>query len=58
VNSIKYIFDNAGNKTAAIVPIREFEELLDLAQDAIDVAEIESREGEEYFDWEEIKKEL
>ena len=58
MNVVKYIYDETGQRTAAIVPIKEFEELLDIAQDALDIAEIESRKDEESFSWEEVKKEL
>jgi len=51
----KYIVDDKGNKTAVVLPIDEYEELL---EDLHDLAIIAERKNEALIDFETVKKEL
>ena len=51
----KYIVDEEGNKTAVVLPIEKYEELL---EDFHDLAVIAERKEESTIDLEEIKKRL
>ena len=53
--STKFVTNNKGKKIAAIVPIREYEDLL---QDIYSAAIIERRKKEKKFPWEDLKKKL
>ena len=50
-----YIVDGKGKKTAVILPIERYEELL---EDLEDLAVMASRDGEPNIPWEEVKKRL
>ena len=50
--SVTYIVDKKGKKTAVILPIERYEELLE------DLAVIASRKHEPTYDWEDLKKKL
>ncbi|MDI6779009.1 MAG: hypothetical protein QME25_02260 [Bacteroidota bacterium] len=50
-----YIVDKKGKKTAVILPIERYEELL---EDLEDLAVIASRKTEPTYDWEDLKKKL
>lgn len=50
-----YIVDGRGKKTAVILPIERYEELL---EDLEDLAVIASRKSEPTFDWEDLKTKL
>ncbi|MBI1805534.1 MAG: hypothetical protein HYR76_00620 [Ignavibacteria bacterium] len=50
-----YIVDKKGKKTAAVVPIEKYEELL---EDLEDLAVIASRKTEPTYDWKDLKKKL
>lgn len=50
-----YIVDKKGKKTAVILPIEKYEELL---EDLEDLAVIASRKNESTHDWEDLKKKL
>ena len=56
MENIEYVVDENGKKLAAIVPIERYEELLELAQDAIDIAMIEDVKDEPRIDWEDVKR--
>ena len=56
MENIEYIVDENGKKLAAIVPIEKYEELLELAQDANDIAMIEDVKDEPRIDWEDVKR--
>ncbi|NQS98556.1 MAG: hypothetical protein HQ591_08885 [candidate division Zixibacteria bacterium] len=58
MSTLEYIFDANGVKKAVIVPYDLFKELLECAQDAIDISLIEEVKNEPLFDWEEVKKDL
>ena len=47
-----YIVDKKGKKTAVILPIEKYEELLE------DLAVIATRKAEPTYDWERLKKKL
>jgi PHD/YefM family antitoxin component YafN of YafNO toxin-antitoxin module len=51
----RYVIDEAGNKTAVILPIEEFEELL---EDLEDMAVLIERRDESTIPFEEVKKNL
>ncbi len=51
----KFVTNDKGKKIAAIVPIREYEDLL---QDNYSAAIIERRKNEKTYPWEELKKKL
>lgn len=53
--AIAYIVDKKGKKTAVVVPIEKYEELI---EDLEDLAVIASRKNEPTYDWEELKKKL
>ncbi|HXG38821.1 MAG TPA: hypothetical protein VNL36_08645 [Bacteroidota bacterium] len=50
-----YVVNEKGEKTAVILPIEKYEELL---QDLEDLAVVASRKTEPTYDWEELKKKL
>ncbi len=51
----QYIVDEQGQKTAVVLPLKEYEELL---EDLHDLAVIAERKDEPTFDFEEVKKHL
>jgi hypothetical protein len=53
--STKFVTNNEGKKIAAILPIREYEDLL---QDIYSAALIERRKSEKSYSWEDLKKKL
>ena len=53
--STKFLTDEKGKKVAAVIPIREYEDLL---QDIYSAAIIEQRRNEKTYPWEDLKKEL
>ena len=54
-NDVQYVTDEAGQKTAVVVPIEEYEELL---EDLRDLAIIAERKDEPVISHEELNKEL
>lgn len=50
-----YIVDKKGKKTAVILPLEKYEELL---EDLEDLAVIASRKTEPTYDWDDLKKKL
>ncbi len=50
-----YVVDKQGKKTAVILPIEKYEELL---EDLEDLAVIASRKTEPTYDWDNLKKKL
>jgi PHD/YefM family antitoxin component YafN of YafNO toxin-antitoxin module len=50
-----YIVDKKGKKTAVILPLEKYEELL---EDLEDLAVIASRKTEPTYDWDNLKKKL
>lgn len=53
--STKFVTNDKGKKIAAILPIREYEDLL---QDAYSAAIIERRKNEKAYPWEDLKRKL
>lgn len=53
--STKFVTNEKGKRVAAILPIREYEDLL---QDNYSAAIIERRKNEKTYPWEDLKKEL
>ena len=53
--AITYVVDKKGKKTAVILPIEKYEQLL---EDLEDLAVIASRKTEPTYDWEDLKKKL
>jgi hypothetical protein len=53
---VKYLIDESGEKAAAVLPMADFRELLDRAQDAIDVKLINKVQGEPCISWEQSKR--
>ncbi|MEK6232790.1 MAG: hypothetical protein N2A42_13170 [Luteolibacter sp.] len=53
--STKFVTNEKGKKIAAILPIREYEDLL---QDIYSAAIIERRRNEKTYPWEDLKKKL
>lgn len=51
----RFVTDEKGKKIAAVVPIREYEDLL---QDIYSAAIIEQRRSEKTYAWKDLKKEL
>lgn len=51
----QYVIDEKGQKTAVIIPVEEYEELL---EDIHDLAIIAERRDEPTIDFEELKKKL
>ena len=58
MSTLEYVFDANGVKKAVIVPYDMFKELIECAQDVIDISLIEEVKNEPTVDWEEFKKEL
>lgn len=55
INSEQYIIDKKGNKTAVVLPIEEYEELL---EDIHDLAVIAERRNETTITFDELKQRL
>ncbi len=53
--STKFLTNEKGKKVAAVIPIREYEDLL---QDIYSAAIIERRRNEKTYPWEDLKKKL
>jgi hypothetical protein len=53
--STKFLTDKSGKKIAAVIPIKEYEEMM---EDLIDIAACAERRDEETIPWEQVKKEL
>ena len=53
--STKFVTNEKGKKIAAILPIREYEDLL---QDIHSAAIIERRKSEKTYPWDDLKKKL
>ena len=53
--STKFVTNNKGKKIAAILPICEYEDLL---QDIYSAALIERRKNQKSYPWEDLKKKL
>ena len=53
--STQFVTNDKGKKIAAILPIREYEDLL---QDIQSAAIIERRRNEQTYPWEDLKKKL
>ncbi|RKX84446.1 MAG: hypothetical protein DRP57_05900 [Spirochaetes bacterium] len=51
----KYLIDETGKKTAVILPVKEYDELV---EDLHDLAVIAERKNEPAVDFEELKKHL
>lgn len=51
----KFLTDKKGKKIAAVIPIKEYEEMM---EDLIDLAAIVERRNDETIPWEQVKKEL
>jgi hypothetical protein len=51
----QFVVDHEGNRTAVIVPVEEYEQLL---EDLHDLAVIAERRDEETLDFEEVKRRL
>jgi len=58
MKKIQFIVDSKGKRQAVIVPYKYFQELWELAEDAIDLQLIEEVKDEPLLDWEEVKMEL
>ncbi len=54
-SGMKYIVDKKGNKSAVVIPVKEYEELM---EDLHDLAIIAERRDEENISFDEIKKKL
>ncbi len=53
--STKFLTDKSGKKIAAVIPIKEYEEMM---EDLIDIAACVERRDEETIPQEQVKKEL
>jgi len=53
--TMKFLTDKKGKKVAAVIPIKEYEEMM---EDLIDLAAIVERRNDETIPWEQVKKEL
>jgi predicted transcriptional regulator len=51
----RYIVDESGNKTAVVIPVEEYEDLL---EDVHDLAIIAERKNESTISFDELKKRL
>lgn len=51
----KFLTDKKGKKVAAVIPIKEYEEMM---EDLIDLAAIVERRNDETIPWEQVKKDL
>ena len=51
----RYIVDESGNKTAVVIPVEEYEDLL---EDVHDLAIIAQRKNESTISFDELKKRL
>ncbi len=55
MDKVQYLVDETGQKTAVVLPVEEYEELL---EDIHDLAVIAERKDEPTVDFEELKKRL
>lgn len=53
--STKFLTDKKGKKIAAVIPIKEYEEMM---EDLIDLAASVERRNDETVPWEKLKKDL
>lgn len=53
---VKYLIDEKGEKTAAVLPMADFRELLESAQDVIDVKLMDEVRNEPRVSWEQAKR--
>lgn len=53
--STQFITNEKGKKVAAVIPIKEYEEMM---EDLIDLAAIVERRNDETIPWEQVKQEL
>jgi hypothetical protein len=53
----QYVVDAEGHRQSVLLPIEEFEELIECAQDVLDAAEIDRLRSEPKYSWAEVKSE-
>ncbi|MBC8205503.1 hypothetical protein ISS30_05935 [bacterium] len=58
METFEYIVNEKGERRAVIVPYNIFKELMELAEDTIDISLIKEVKNEQYLDWEEVKREF
>ena len=51
----QYVVDKKGKPKSVLLPIAEYEELLESAQDVIDAALIDEAKGEPYVAWSDVQ---
>ena len=51
----RYVVDRHGKKTAVILPVKQYEQIL---EDLHDLAVVAERRAEEPVEWEEVKRRL
>jgi PHD/YefM family antitoxin component YafN of YafNO toxin-antitoxin module len=56
---VQYMTDEGGKRTAVVVPVEDYEQMLDALEELEDIREFDKLQGnEEFIPWEEAKKEL
>jgi len=53
----QYLVDGDGKRSGVVLPVNEFEELLECLDDILDAEEIETLKHEPRFSWESVKAE-
>ena|SRR3972149_5071232 len=51
----QYVVDAEGNQQSVILPIAEYEELLECVQDVIDIEEVDRRRDDPLHHWSDVK---
>ena len=54
----RFVVDENGKRTGALIPYREFRKLQELIEDILDIACVETRRKEKGIPLEEVRKEL
>ena len=55
MKKVQYLVDDEGRKVSALLPIKDYIELLESAQDVIDASLIDEVKEEARISWEEVK---
>ena len=56
---VQYVVDESGKKTAVVVPVKDYEQVLEALEELDDIREFDMLQGnEEFIPWDKAMKEL
>ena len=56
---MQYMTDERGNKTAVVLPLKEYQEMIEALEELDDIREFDRlQDTEEFVPWEEVKKNI